>query len=269
MRRVRPAPAAARGRSASARTKTQPAKSSPKRSRPRRLNSKQRTNPRATARTASERTSLQQSAAEAELRELEGRAARRSAAYAVLSNIEPNSEPWTWESAQELLLRLEAEYDALRVSDRRLTLEREAALREAAECETQGGSFHPELLRLRDELDAELLVQRFDEIEAERAGELEARLGPLLNALVVSDPEAVAKKLAGRPRELESVWLVAADAQFLETAVDPAAHDVVVVHGFGSRITRLPAKPMPRTAGPSRARREPAPRSRKHRDSLG
>ena len=196
------------------------------------------------ARSALERSSLEQSATEAELRELEGRAARRSAAYAVLSNVEASNEPWTWEAAQELLLRLETEYETLRADDRKLVADREAALREAAEFESQGGSFHPELLRLRDELDAELLVQRFDDIEPERAAELEARLGPLLNALVVGDPEAVAAKLAGRPRELESIWLVAADAQFLDQATNPAAHDVVVVHGLGSRITRVPAKPM-------------------------
>ena len=196
------------------------------------------------ARSALERVSLEQSAAEAELGSLEVRSARRSAAYAVLSDVEANSEPWTWESAQELYLRLEAEYDALRTSDRKLAADREAALREASEFEAQGGSFHPELLRLRDELDAELLLQRFDDIEPERAAELEARLGPLLNALVVSDPAAVAAELAGRPRELESIWLVAADAQFLQHTGAPAEHDVVVAHGLGSRITRLPAKPM-------------------------
>jgi len=196
------------------------------------------------ARSALERQGLAQDAAEAELRELEGRAARRSAAYAVLSNVEPNSEPWTWESARELCLRLEAEYEELRATDRKLSAEREAALREAAEFEAQGGSFHPELLRLRDEFDAELLVQRFDDIEPDHAPELEARLGPLLNALVVSDPEAVAAKLAGRPRELESIWLVAADARFPEYPADPSAHDAVVVHAHGSRITRLPARPM-------------------------
>jgi len=196
------------------------------------------------AHNALERSSLERSATEAELRELEGRAARRSAAYAVLSNIEANSEPWTWEAAQELCLRLEAEHEDLRAGGRKLTAEREAALREAAEFESQGGSFHPELLRLRDEFDAELLVQRFDDIEPEAAAGLQARLGPLLNALVVADPDAVAEKLAGRPRELESIWLVAADAQFLEQATDPGAHDVVVVHGLGSRITRVPEKPM-------------------------
>ena len=132
----------------------------------------------------------------------------------MLSNVEANSEPWTWEAAQELCLRLESEYEELRTTDRKLALEREAALAKRPNSKPRAGLFHPELLRLRDELDAELLVQRFDDIEPGRAAELEARLGPLLNALVVSDPEAVATTLVGRPRELESVWLVASDAQF-------------------------------------------------------
>ncbi|HET7540528.1 MAG TPA: chromosome partition protein MukB [Polyangiaceae bacterium] len=195
-------------------------------------------------RSASARAGLEQAALEAELRELEGRSARRSAAYAVLNNIEPGAEPWTFEAAQELLLRLEAEHEELCHSERRLSAEREAALRLAAEFEAQGGSFHAELLRLRDEFDAELLLQRFDDIDPEQAAELEARLGPLLNALVVGDPEAVAKKLAGRPRELESIWLVAADARFLDHAADAGADDVIVVHGLGARVTRVPAKPM-------------------------
>ena len=196
------------------------------------------------ARNALEHAKVGQAATEAELRDLEARSARRSAAYAVLSSVEPSSEQWTFEEAQELYLRLEAEYDALRASDRELVLQREAALRQASELESQGGSFHPELLKLRDELDAELLMQRFDDIEPEQAAGLEARLGPLVNALVVNDPALVAEQLAGRPRELESIWLVASDAQFLEQTSEPNLHDVVVGHGFGSRVTRLPAQPV-------------------------
>ncbi len=148
-----------------------------------------------------ERACAEQVASESELRELEARSARRNAAYAVLSSIEASSEPWTYESAQELVLRLEAEYESLRASTRELTLQREALLREANEFESQGGSFQPELLRLRDELDAELLVQRFEDIEPEQAAALEARLGPLVNALLVNDPRASSQVLAGRPRE--------------------------------------------------------------------
>ncbi|MES1176872.1 MAG: chromosome partition protein MukB [Myxococcales bacterium] len=187
-----------------------------------------------------ERTLSDLAAREAELRSLEERSARRNAAYAVLSGVEPSDEPWTLERAQELALRLESEAHALVISNRALDVEREAALRQAAELESRGGSFHPELLRLRDEFDAELLAQRFEDIEPEQAPALEARLGPLLNALVVSDPERVAAELAGRPRELESIWLVAADAQFSEQVSDLKASDAIVLHREGSRVTRLP-----------------------------
>jgi len=108
---------------------------------------------------------------------------------------------------------------------------REALLREANELESQGGTFQPELLRLRDELDAELLVQRFEDIEPEQAAALEARLGPLVNALVVAEPEQAARVLAGRPREMESVWLVASDTRIDTEVADAGAPDVVVPHG--------------------------------------
>ncbi|MEP7050516.1 MAG: chromosome partition protein MukB [Pseudomonadota bacterium] len=191
-----------------------------------------------------ERTAQERAASEAELRDLEGRTARRNSAYAVLSSIEASAEPWTLNRAQDLTLRLESEYDALRTGSRELASLREAALREANEFETQGGTFQPELLRLCDELDAELLVQRFEDIEPEQAAALEARLGPLVNALVVADPEHAARALAGRPREMESVWLVASDTRIDGESADASAADVVVPHGVGMRVTRLPARPI-------------------------
>ena len=196
------------------------------------------------ARALLERASAEQAATENELGELEARSARRSAAYAVLSSIEASAEPWTFESAQELALRLDDEYESLQASARELGVQREALLREANGFEAQGGSFQPELLRLRDELDAELLVQRFEDIEPEQAAALEARLGPLLNALLVADPAQAARVLAGRPREMESVWLVASDTRIEAETVDPGAPDVIVEHGVGVRVTRLPAKPL-------------------------
>jgi chromosome partition protein MukB len=195
-------------------------------------------------RSAIERTASELVVREAELLDLEARSARRSAAYAALSGIEPSDEAWTFERARELCLRFESESNALGISNRALDLQREAALREASELESQGGSFHPELLRLRDELDAELLAQRFEDIEPEHAPALEAYLGPLLNALVVSSPEQVSAELAGRPRELESIWLVAADARFPQTAGESAASDAIVMHEQGTRVTRLPANPV-------------------------
>jgi chromosome partition protein MukB len=193
------------------------------------------------AQAALERASVEQTSAEGELRTLEARAVRRSAALAVLSGIESRHEPWTFEQAEALHVRLEGELETLRSQGRELEREREARLREAAELESQGGSFQPELLRLRDELDAELLVQRFDDVEPEQAAQLEARLGPLVNALIVGDPAGVAQGLAGRARALESVWLVAGDATLSDLAGDPQADDVVVQDVLGTRVTRVPS----------------------------
>ena len=187
--------------------------------------------------------SRDEAAAVSELEKLELATNRRKAAYALLNGIEPRSEPWALRDAEELLLRLEAEAANLREAAVRASGEREAALREAAELEGQGGSFHPELLRLRDEFDAELLVQRFEDLDPSQAPLLEARLGPLVAALVVSDPQAVAGQLRGRPRELQSIWLVASDARF-ESDIDAETDDVVVEHASGLRVTRIPDRPV-------------------------
>lgn len=207
----------------------------------------------------------EQVAAEAELAQLELRSTRRKAAYALLSSVEPRAEPWTYVDAEELYLRLESEAVSLRSTSFALGQEREAALREAAACESQGGAFHPELLRLRDEFDAELLVQRFEDLEPEQAPELEARLGPLIEALVVNDPRAVAEQLKGRPRELASVWLVASDARFdADSPVSSSSHDVIVEHSSGARVTRVPDRPM---LG-RRARNARAQTLREHAEAL-
>ncbi|HEY4105734.1 MAG TPA: chromosome partition protein MukB, partial [Polyangiaceae bacterium] len=191
----------------------------------------------------SERAQIQSNreALEAEQRELESRAAKRSAACAVLSGIEASTEPWTFARAQELSLRFETEHERLSASDRELSQKRDAVLSLANQLDAQSGPFPSELLELRDELDAELLAQRFDDIHPERAAALEAELGPLVNALVVSDPARAAALVAGRPRTSESVWLVASDAKLaLGSRVDAGATDVVSAHDFGLRVTRVP-----------------------------
>jgi chromosome partition protein MukB len=191
-----------------------------------------------------ERAETERVCAEAELRELEERSARRARACTALSGVEASAEPWTFERARDLVLRLEGEYVELCATDRELSKTRAARLSAASELEAQGGHFPAELLRLRDELDAELLVQRFEDIEPERAALEEARLGPLVNALLVNDPAQAAKILAGRPRELESVWLVGMDAKLVSHNTDSQASDVIVEHGLGLRVTRLPAVPV-------------------------
>ncbi|NUP05463.1 MAG: chromosome partition protein MukB [Polyangiaceae bacterium] len=152
----------------------------------------------------------------------------------------------------------------------------EDRLREAGELEATGGAFHPDLIRIRDELDAELLAGRFEDLDPSEAAELEAALGPLAQALIVQDPVAAARALAGSPRELSDLWLVRPDAALLRREPSGAGHversetsrggshearfaagerekeeprtaapagDVVVEETYGARLTRMPERP--------------------------
>lgn len=122
---------------------------------------------------------------------------------------------------------------------------RESLLEQARALEHAGGVFHPDLLRLREELDAELFANRFEEIDLEEAARVEASLGPLSHALVVDDLERAQAKIAGRERELDSVWLIPAG----ELGALPSLRarvqggDLLVDEALGVRITRLPTTP--------------------------
>lgn len=140
--------------------------------------------------------------------------------------------------------------------DLRRVQSRETELSEAAErlhAESRallaaGGPFSDDLLRVKDELGADLVAERFDDVTVEEAGRLEARLGPLAQALVVDDPATAARSLAGRPDSLASMWLVARDAS--ESSLGLVAEhqqadsrDVIVVEGEALRVSRVPERP--------------------------
>ena len=124
---------------------------------------------------------------------------------------------------------------------------RETLLAEARQLMNAGGTFPDELLRLRDDLTAELLASHFDDVDVDEAAELEAHLGPLAEALVVEDIDDATRRLAGRDASLPTVWLVHEDAAL---SLDPdevvgraGERDVVVDQGEARRITRIPERP--------------------------
>lgn len=127
-----------------------------------------------------------------------------------------------------------------------LAVRQEELMAEARQLLHAGGRFPTELLTLRDELTAELLASHFDDVDMNEAAELEARLGPLAQALVVSDVKAATARLGDRPDSLPTVWLVAEDAAL---SLDPedvdgaAGGDVVVGEGEARRVTRIPERP--------------------------
>lgn len=101
------------------------------------------------------------------------------------------------------------------------------------------------LQKLAEQLGGEWLAERFDDVELEEAGRLEARLGPLRDALIVDAPEAVAKTLARQPGLSATIWLVDADtsAGLRRTEELPSAN--VAVQGEQSwRVSPVPARPV-------------------------
>ena len=125
-----------------------------------------------------------------------------------------------------------------------LEREREALALQIAELTRGGTLFDAELLRVRDELGAELLAGRFEELETSQASWVEARLGPLVNALVVDDPDSAATALAKLEHGLGSVHLVRAGASLeLEPPAAFNGETVVIDEPYGVRVARLASAP--------------------------
>jgi chromosome partition protein MukB len=122
---------------------------------------------------------------------------------------------------------------------------RETALRDANELEAAGGHFPSELLKLRDELDGEVLGNRFEELDLPEAARLEALLGPLTQAIVVEDVARAVERLQSLPRELSELRLIAAGTEldFLRPGSGGDGRDVCVAEGPALRVTRRPERP--------------------------
>ncbi|MDR6678517.1 chromosome partition protein MukB [Pseudomonas oryzihabitans] len=122
----------------------------------------------------------------------------------------------------------------------------ERLIREARDLRAAGGPFSSALLQLRDKLGAELLAGSYEEVAIEEAAVLEARLGALVQALVVDDLRAAALVAVDRPEELADVLLVPRDADLLADTSDPAIAgegDLAIQDGIAIRLSRIPTKP--------------------------
>jgi chromosome partition protein MukB len=136
----------------------------------------------------------------------------------------------------------------VKASESELVERREDLQSAARELLAAGGPFDPELLRLKDALGAELLAGAFEDASLEDAAVLEARLGPLVQALVVDDPATAAKQVHGRSESLSDVWLVSRDEDAARLGAGAArqsaeATDVVVSEQRAIRVTRIPTRP--------------------------
>lgn len=177
---------------------------------------------------------------EPEWRELAGRAARLSSylGFAVEDRATLNTARDAL--TQQLGLTCKIEEDTRDAH--------EGLLREARELLAAGGPFASDLLRLKDQLDAELVAASFEDVPLEEAAVLEARLGSLTHALVVDNPNSAAHAAVGRPDTLGDVWFVSRDADLEKLAsplhaLEAGERDVLVQEGVALRLSRVPSHP--------------------------
>ncbi|MCU0726881.1 MAG: chromosome partition protein MukB, partial [Planctomycetes bacterium] len=147
---------------------------------------------------------------------------------------------------------------AAKAREEALAGERESLLAEADRLFAAGGPFDPDLLLLRDRLGADLLAAGFEDVPLSEAARIEARLGPLAQALLVGDPRAAARAIADRPDSLPTVWLIGGETGAAAPPdEDPGSHegsrDVHVLEGPALRVSRIPERPcLGRTARETR-----------------
>jgi chromosome partition protein MukB len=113
--------------------------------------------------------------------------------------------------------------------------------------EHSGGQFSDELLRARDAVDGELLAGHFEDVPMDQAGQLQAMLGPLSEAIVVDDTERAARTLATEGNRPPTIWLVD-DGTALVThpshyGAEVMEGNVLVPSSRGARLTRIPEQP--------------------------
>lgn len=147
------------------------------------------------------------------------------------------------EDLDDLAGWLQEERDQARASELQLTSRLEALSAEIHQLQQSGGRFPEELLRTRDLLEGELLAGRFEDVDLAEAARLQARLGPLHEALLVEDVEAAARVLASHPEAPSTVWLVDGSSA-LPTEGEELEGSVVVPGPVGWRVTRIPEAPV-------------------------
>lgn len=114
----------------------------------------------------------------------------------------------------------------------------------------QSGRLPEPVRRAASQIDGELLVERFEDVPLEEAGRVQARLGPLYEAILVEDIASAVSRLSAldEKNRPETVWLVeeCTDLQsILESEGSTDRKKDVWVPGPGAhRLTRIPDRPV-------------------------
>ena len=186
----------------------------------------------------------------AEEKDVQVRAARWRELDTVATRLEAalGASVRTAEELEAARQRLDTERDGIQRRLEELEDTRSGAAERARSLEESGGVFHGDLLIARDLVGGDLLASHFDDVDPEDAGRVQARLGPLAEAIVVDDAREAAEALAGRERALDTIWLVEEGGLHDVAAnaageVESTSTDVVVGENGVLRTTRVPKAP--------------------------
>lgn len=161
---------------------------------------------------------------------------------ALVQELEPH-EPIT---SNDALRRLQAQFGDEVRRLKQLTLETEGRLRaaqkQAATLEDMACAIDPQLASLADAVEGELLARRYEEVEPSKATELEAELGPFVDAIVVEDMSKALERLTELDLALETLWLVEAGTDVMPQSrvyTGQKASYVAAQSEHGVRLSRI------------------------------
>ena len=106
------------------------------------------------------------------------------------------------------------------------------------------GTSNAKINILKEEGYGSLMADRFADIPTEWSANLESRLGPLTNALVVKDVQSAASDLVQSLDRPDEVWLVEEEFQEKLPEAREMADSILVKHGDAWRLSRLSATPV-------------------------
>jgi len=163
----------------------------------------------------------------------------------------------------------------LKAEDQRLSQEigelnrlKDAAEKERTALKNQHG-LSSEMLAIASKLGATPVLKRYADVnDLPYAARLQAKLGPLVEGLIVKDTKAAIKKLIAAKPELTDVWLTQSQDPGADYSSESSGDLEIVDHSLAIRVSRVPKHPILGDAAREARMEELKQQSRKHTDAV-